>query len=154
MMIKGRSAVRAFILVALLAGCSSQSSATPPGVRIARDVFGYNEKYAASNETIVISGTFARSAGLAALRRAAGRLFLVDEDGVEHSDDRDFPPLDSQGRELYTPNYVSDPTIVARGIELYVDCKGVIVAPMRARFLRILEEELHVLGAVLVSSLT
>lgn len=141
------------MLVALLAACS-HSSASPSGVRIARDVFGYNEKYAASNETIVISGNFARSAGLAALRRAAGRLFLVDEDGVEHSDDRDFPPLDSRGRELYTPNYVSDPTIVARGIELYVDCKGVIVPPMRDRFLRILEEELHVLGTVLVSSVT
>ena len=71
---------------------------------------------------------------------------------MEHRDDRDFPPLDDKGRELYTPNYVGDPKIVARGIELYVDCKGVIEPPMRAQFLRILDEELRSLGDVTVSS--
>jgi hypothetical protein len=153
MMINGRRAIAFALIVVLLGGCG-QSRPSGSGVHFSSDVFAYNARYGVSNEQIVVRGNFTRAAGVAALRRAATRLFLVDENGVEHRDERGFPPRDEHGRELYTPNYVSDPTVVARGVQLYVDCKGAIEPAMRARFLRILTDELRDLGNVRVSSVT
>lgn len=100
-----------------------------------------------SHESIVVSGSASPSALIEALNQAARRFMYVDETGAEHGPEVEASaPLDPNGEELYTPNYVSTPTETASGIHMYVDCKGVIDPRMRTRFLQILNEELGAVG--------
>ncbi len=123
-------------------------------VRIDPAVYAFDERLGYSHEAILVRGSFDPAAGVAALDRVAARFLLVDETGVEHDSDAGFPPLGPDGNELYTPNYVGDPVIRPGGVELYVDCKAAIEPGMRETFLRILREELAVLGDVTVLNVT
>ena len=128
-------------------------------ISIADDVFAEIDEdderydgYGSTNESIMLTGTFDRATADAALRAAGNRFMMVDETGVEH---RDAASLESAAeRDLYSPNYVSEPERTEHGIELYVDCKGGIDAPIRAAFLRILVEELEGAGLTDVSVAT
>ena len=64
---------------------------------------------------------------------------LVDDRGTEYPTQADVEKAEQLHvpGDFYTPNYVADPRVVANGIELYVDCKGVIPPPMGATFRRI-----------------
>lgn len=112
--------------------------------QLADDVFGQvPDEYGlgASYETILLTGSFEPAAGVAALERAGSRLQMVDERGVEYATFEEVE--EASFDDHYTPNYVSDPEIGPKGIQLYVDGKGSIEEPMRARFLQILREELE-----------
>lgn len=122
-------------------------------MNIAPDVFATLDDDV-SNEEILVRGDFDSAAAVAALERAAQRFMNVDERGFEHPDALSSLPTDEQGRELYTPNYVSTPEVTSRGITMYVDCKGYIERAMRARFLAILDEELSPLGVVYVENVS
>ena len=144
--------VGVIVVAALCASCSG--SGRRATVHVDPDVFAVHGRYGSSNESILITGSFSDAAGVAALNRFAKRAMNVDERGAEHRDVYASPPLDQSGETLYTPNYVADPVVTARGIRLYVDCKGAIEPPMRARFISILREELASLGDVHVRNAT
>ena len=76
--------------------------------------------------------------------RVAARFLRVDQRGVEHPDADAAEDAYDQGYS--TPNYVSDPEPQERGVQMYVDCKGVVPARMETTFRRILHEELARLG--------
>ncbi len=135
--------------VVVVTACSAsrdQGSTGPSStgsVRIAPDAFSSREDGSAPNEVVVLSGVFDNGVAVESLRRAGARFMLVDEEGTEYATDESLYAGTLQGgKSLYSPNYVADPRIVANGIELYVDCKGVIPPPMAATFRRILREEL------------
>ncbi|MDP3891250.1 hypothetical protein [Nocardioides sp.] len=108
-------------------------------IEIEADVFDYDEDLGASYETFVVTTAFDVADLVPALHRAAQRFMLVDESGVEHPT---FDAMIEGIGDLYTPNYVSDPAVTPAGIQVYVDCKGVIETGMAATFRRILREEL------------
>ena len=96
-----------------------------------------------SGETVIVVGA-PSGAVVDALTASATRFMLVDELGHEYtSEEYDNLPEVAAGEELYTPNYVSNPTPVDGGLSLYVDCKGEIAEPMRRTFIAILVEELE-----------
>lgn len=111
------------------------------------EVFAYDGGRGYSYETLVVTWT---DPGVRAdrvvrgLRRTGSRLLRVDERGLEHPDAASAQRAYDDG--FYTPNYVSDPEPQERGVQLYVDCKGVIPERMVTTFRRILREELERLG--------
>ncbi|HUQ64028.1 MAG TPA: hypothetical protein VM121_09755 [Acidimicrobiales bacterium] len=110
---------------------------------IASDAFVSAEDGWAPHEFVLLSGDFDNGVAVEALRRAGARFMLVDEEGREYPTEESLAAGTLEGpRELYSPNYVADPKILDNGIELYVDCKGVIPPPMAATFRRIVREEL------------
>jgi hypothetical protein len=113
-------------------------------ILIAEDVFGPAGDGSYSNETILLVGTFEVATAEAALRSAGRRFMMVDETGVEHPSYDSLEDAEEEG--LYSPNYVSDPSPKAEGIEMYVDCKGEVEEPMGLAFRRILVEELEAAG--------
>lgn len=139
---------RAVVLVTyalLLAGCSGGATGTP---RIASDVFVSREDGSAPNEVALLSGTFDVDVAVTALERAGARIMLVDDRGTEYATEADVEAAEQRyvSGDFYTPNYVADPMVLDNGIQLYVDCKGVIPPPMGATFRRILREELRRAG--------
>jgi hypothetical protein len=95
-----------------------------------------------SNEHVILVDASDRAAAARALALAGARFTTVTEDGRELTDDDDIEELG----DVYTPNYVSDVRMAARGPWCYVDCKGYIDPPMRERMLAILAEELDRAG--------
>lgn len=80
----------------------------------------------------------------AALERASERCMMVDTTGVEHPTDESMSDAVNAGAD--SPSYVSDPEVTEAGIEVYIDCKGVIEDSMAATLRRILAEELAAVG--------
>ncbi|WP_210648995.1 hypothetical protein [Nocardioides sp. SYSU D00065] len=109
------------------------------------DVFGPDEWGDPGSEYFVVTSAASARAVADAVARAGRRFMLVDELGREHADDDAAVAAFTEG--LYTPNYTADPVVTPHGVEGYVDCKGVIPAPMGVTFTRILREELERLGA-------
>jgi hypothetical protein len=146
------------VLLAALAGCqpsshgrsesstASTQATNRSSVHIAKDVFAWDDRLSISNESILVNGSASSATLIEALYRAAERLMNVDSEGVEHGSDYEEPLIGANGDELYTANYVSDPKETRRGIDMYVDCKGVITPPMRVRFFQILTAELGSVG--------
>jgi len=116
----------------------------PPAIVIDPDVFTYQEDLGYSNETFVVTGAEDDRVVVAALNRAAARFMRVDETGEEHFSDAGATAAYAAG--LYTPNYVSDPKVTGRGVELYLDCKGAIEDPMAVTLRTILRQELEWAG--------
>jgi len=110
-------------------------------VTIDDDVFTYDDDLGFSKETFVVTGDVETDIVVLALHRASARFLVVDEEGTEH-------PWSSrtEASELYTPNYVSEPRVTDRGVELYLDCKGAIEPPMSLTLRRVLHEELTLAG--------
>jgi len=95
------------------------------------------EQYPIAGETVMVLG--AEAAEISRGLEAAGRRFMrVNELGQEYTEEE----YAADDGDLYTPNWVSDVDEVAGGCKLYVDCKGDIPPPMRARFIEILQNEL------------
>ena len=115
---------------------------------IASDVLVSREDGSAPNEVVLLSGAFDTDQAITALERAGARFMLVDDKGTEYPTQADVEKAEQRhvAGDFYTPNYVADPKVVDDGIELYVDCKGVIPPPMGATFRRILREELQRAG--------
>ena len=119
-------------------------------IRIDPDVFTYQPDLDMSNERFAVTGVQDTTVVVAALRQTSARFMLVDETGVEHVTGEAL-----ESGELYSPNYVSDPEITSRGIEVYVDCKGAIGDAMADKLREILVEELSAVGyAGTVSAVT
>jgi hypothetical protein len=108
------------------------------------DVFAYQEEMGYSNETVVVVGAADLDTVVEALNRAGRRFMLVDATGAEHPDEQSAQSALEAGR--YTPNYVADPQITGEGVEMYLDCKGVIEQPMVSTLRQILREELEAAG--------
>lgn len=94
-------------------------------------------------EVVLVTGAD-RAAVTRAMRRAAPRLMRMTEDGRELATDEEVERAAEQ--DVYTPNYVSDPEQLARGVGLYVDCKGAMPPEMGALARRVLVEELERYG--------
>ncbi|MGH9278997.1 MAG: hypothetical protein ACRD12_12940 [Acidimicrobiales bacterium] len=137
----------AFLLtyVLILTACSGGDTPSP---RIASDVFVSREDGTVANEVAVLSGVFDVDVAVTALERAGARFSLVDNRGTEYATEADVEAAEQRyvSGDFYTPNYVAAPKVLDTGIELYVDCKGVIPPPMAATFRRILREELQRAG--------
>lgn len=128
--------------VLVLAACGGGDTRS---LRIAPDVFVSREDGTAPNEVALLSGAFDVGVAVTALRRAGARFMLVDNRGTEYATEADVEAAEKRYTigDFYTPNYVANPKVLDSGIELYVDCKGVIPPPMAATFRRILREELQ-----------
>ncbi len=109
-------------------------------IQIDSDVFNYQPERDMSNERFVVTGVQDAAPVTAALVRASERFMMVDSNGVEHPTDESLSDAVSAGAD--SPSYVSDPNVTERGIDVYIDCKGVIDDPMSATLRRILTEEL------------
>jgi hypothetical protein len=129
----------AYVLIVACGGGETRS------LKIGPDVFASREDGTAPNEVIVLSGAFEVDVAVAALRRAGDRFMFVDNRGMEYMTEADVEAAEERYAtgDFYTPNYVADPKVLDHGIELYVDCKGVIPPPMAATFRKILREELE-----------
>jgi hypothetical protein len=141
----GATARRAAALLTyavLLAACSGRDTES---ISMGSDVLVSRADGSASNEVVLFSGAFDVDVAIAALERAGARFLLVDDRGTEYATEAEVEEALQRHEpgEFYTPNYVADPKVVGNGIELYVDCKGVIPTPMGATFRRILREELR-----------
>jgi hypothetical protein len=139
---------RAAVLVTsglLLAACGGGDAGS---LRIAPDVLVSREDGSAPNEVALLSGAFEVAVAVTALERAGARFMLVDDKGAEYPTEAEVEKAEQLhvAGGFYTPNYVAAPKVVDDGIELYVDCKGVIPPPMGATFQRILREELQRAG--------
>lgn len=112
-------------------------------IDIDSDVFTFDEEQDMSKETFVVTGDFDPAVVVTALDRASDRFMAIDENGIEH----DAAGLDAAFRAgLETPSYVSDPEVTSQGVQLYVDCNGVIPDPMAEGLRRVLREELSAVG--------
>jgi hypothetical protein len=81
-----------------------------------------------------------------ALSRAARRIHLVSEHGVEYADDDELMAVlegVATGSEPYTPNYVSDPTLSGEVVVVYIDTKSAMWQPMMIKIIEIVLEELE-----------
>lgn len=113
-------------------------------IQIDPDVFTYQPELDMSNERFVVTGVHDAGSVTAALERASERFMGVDTTGVEHSTEESL--FDAVNAGADSPSYVSDPEATERGIEVYVDCKGVIEDAMAATLRNILTEELAAAG--------
>ena len=109
-------------------------------IQIDTDVFTYQPELDMSNERFVVTDVQEAEPVIAALRRASERFMEVDTNGVEHSTEESMQVAVDAGAD--SPSYVSDPEVTDRGIEVYLDCKGVIEDRMAATLREILVEEL------------
>lgn len=107
-------------------------------------VFTYQPELDMSHERFVVTQVPDDGAVVAALLRASARFMDVDTDGVEHASYESMSAAVNAGAD--SPSYVSDPENTVRGIEVYVDCKGVIMDAMAATLRSILAEELAAAG--------
>jgi hypothetical protein len=73
----------------------------------------------------------------AAIARVAPRLLNVDERGIEHPDS-----TTALASELYTPNYLHDILWCNRAVQVTLDTKGAISAPMARTMVAILTDAL------------
>lgn len=108
------------------------------------DVFTYRADLDMSNERFVVTGVQDAGPVIAALERASERFMGVDTRGVEYAADESMAESLAAGAD--SPSYVSDPKVTELGIEVYIDCKGVIEDAMAATLRKILTEELTVAG--------
>lgn len=108
------------------------------------DVFTYQQDLDYSKETFVVTGASGSGIIVDALEKAARRFMQVDETGVEHTTNESLERAFED--DLYTPNYVADPKITDRGVQMYLDCKGAIADPMAEKLRDILREELESAG--------
>jgi hypothetical protein len=113
-------------------------------VEIDADVFTYQEELGYSNENFLVSGARDVQSVVTGLEAAGRRFLLVDQTGVEHPDRESAVAAVEAG--LFTPNYVADPQVTEVGVEMYVDCKGVIAPPMADKLRQVLREELEAAG--------
>ena len=113
-------------------------------VHIDPDVFTYQPELDMSKETFVVTGVQDDGAVTAALERASERFMSVDTEGVEHLTDDSMNEAVGAGAD--SPSYVSDPKVTDRGIEVYIDNKGVIPDSMAATLRKVLTEELEAAG--------
>jgi hypothetical protein len=102
-------------------------------------VFGDRDDDWGSYENVIIVGPSDLAAAVRALAQAGDRFYSIAEDGRELTPEE----ADAEAGEIYTPNYVSDIRMAARGPWCYVDCKGAISPPMRERMIAVLVEELE-----------
>lgn len=109
-------------------------------IQIDTDVFTYQPELDMSNERFVVTDVQEAEPVIAALKRASERFMGVDTNGVEHSTEESMQAAVDAGAD--SPSYVSDPEVTDRGIEVYLDCKGVIEDTMAATLREILVEEL------------
>jgi len=109
-------------------------------IQIDPDVFTFQPELDMSNERFVVTGVQDAGLVVAALERASERFMGVDTNGVEHATYESLSDAVDAGAD--SPSYVSDPEVTERGVELYVDCKGVIEDAMGATLRKILTEEL------------
>jgi len=100
-------------------------------IHIESDVFTYLPDMDMSKETFVVTDVQDAGPVLMALQRAAERFLSVAETGVEHTDEASLHAASSA--DLDTPNYVSDPELTDQGVQMYVDCKGVVAEPMAVK---------------------
>jgi hypothetical protein len=91
------------------------------------------------------SDVAAAGAGLAV---AAQRFMLIGETGQESTADELDAHLDvdDAGGQVYTPNYVSDPSTSGDVVEVFLDCAGVTSARMARRVLQVALEECFNVG--------
>lgn len=109
-------------------------------IQIDTDVFTYQPELDMSNERFVVTDVQEAEPVIAALKRASERFMGVDTNGVEHATEESMQAAVDAGAD--SPSYVSDPEVTDRGIEVYLDCKGVIEDTMAATLREILVEEL------------
>ena len=103
------------------------------------DVFSYDDDHGYSYETFAVNGTFEPAVVVEALDSIAQpRLMLVDDDGILHADFDAIQAADV----MSAANYVSDAQVTARGVEVYIDCKGAIEDVVAAAYRRVLTEVL------------
>lgn len=122
-----------------------EARAPAPLVTVDPDVFAYDDAAGHSQETFTVASEADGPALAGALARVAARFMRVDETGIEHPDDATALAAHEQGS--YTPNYVATPERTERGLQVHVDCKGVISPEMAETMRRILREELQQVGA-------
>lgn len=113
-------------------------------IQIDPDVFTYQPATDMSLERFVVRDVDDEAPVLAALRRASDRFMAVDTNGVEHATEESLLAAVDAGAD--SPSYVSDPEVTPTGIEVYVDCKGVIEDAMAHTLREILREELTAAG--------
>ncbi|MCA1694476.1 MAG: hypothetical protein LC749_06985 [Actinobacteria bacterium] len=126
---------------------SSSDSRDRPGseIQIFRPYHGRrDESLEHRREVALLSGIVDVDVAVTALERAGARFMLVDNRGTEYATEADVETAEQRyaSRDFYTPNYVAAPKVLDDGVELYVDCKGVIPPPMGVTFRKILREEL------------
>ena len=109
-------------------------------IQIDTYVFTYQPELDMSNERFVVTDVQEAEPVIAALKRASERFMGVDTNGVEHATEESMQAAVDAGAD--SPSYVSDPEVTDRGIEVYLDCKGVIEDTMAATLREILVEEL------------
>lgn len=113
-------------------------------IQIDPDVFTFDPAEDMSKETFVVTGMTDVAAVTAALGRATDRFMDVDTNGIEHATEESMSDAVVAGAD--SPNDVIGPWPTARGLTVYVDCKGVIPDPMAATMRTILAEELTAAG--------
>ena len=113
-------------------------------IQIDPDVFTYQPAMDMSVERFVVRDVADEEAVLAALGRASDRFMAVDTNGVEHASEESMLAAVDAGAD--SPSYVSDPEVTPTGVEVYVDCKGVIEDAMANTLRGILREELTAVG--------
>jgi hypothetical protein len=113
-------------------------------IQIDPDVFTFQPELDMSNERFVVTGVQDAGPVVAALERASERFMGVDTNGVEHATYESLISAADAGAD--SPSYVSDPEVTERGVEVYIDCKGVIEDAMGATLRKILTEELAAAG--------
>lgn len=122
-------------------------------IQIDTDVFTYQPELDMSNERFVVTEVEEAGPVIAALKRASERFMQVDTNGVEHTTEESMLAAVDAGAD--SPSYISEPEVTDRGIEVYLDCKGVIEDTMAATLREILIEELSAAGyAGTVSAVT
>ena len=113
-------------------------------IQIDPDVFTYQPAMDMSVERFVVRDVGDEEAVLGALGRASDRFMAVDTNGVEHASEESMLAAVDAGAG--SPSYVSDPEVTSTGVEVYVDCKGVIEDAMADTLRGILRGELTAVG--------
>ncbi|MBD3784395.1 MAG: hypothetical protein IE926_15840 [Micrococcales bacterium] len=113
-------------------------------IHIDSDVFTYDAATDMSKENFVVTGVDDSAPVIAALERASERFMRVDSTGTEHASYDSLSAAVVDG--LDSPSYVSDPEATDLGVEVYVDCNGVIDDDMARTMRQILTEELTAAG--------
>ena len=113
-------------------------------IQIDPDVFTYEPALDMSLERFLVRDVEDAGPVLTALTRASERFMDVDTTGVEHSSEKSMSAAVDAGAD--SPSFVSDPEVTKDGIEVYVDCNGVIEDSMALKLREILTEELAAVG--------